>query len=247
MKKTFILLATLFAVANVPVASAQSPNTTSNATFPSPPVQGTITVSGLKSFNAVEADGRMEIFITIDPAATPELAIELNGNDPNQLKWWDDNSVMKIRHSNTKTSKPVVVRLTCRALIDLTISGASVTIQTPWVAHITTIDLSSNAKLVASIEAFDLKITARTNSTALITGIGIYTDCFCHSNSVLDLRDYVSRSVSLVGGGRSESFVHGEERLVVTALDNAAVFYRGKPTVLRLNEVRGGHANPIGD
>ena len=240
MKKTFIILTTLFAVTSTIVASAQNPNTP-------PTTSSTITVSGLNTFDAIEASGRMEIFVTIDPAKPAGMTIELNDNDPNRLKWWDDGGVLEIKHTYTNRSKPVVINLNCHALTGLTLSGASMTVKTPWAAHMITIDLVSSAKLVASVEAFDLRITARMNSTAVITGSGTYTDCFGYSSSVLDLRDYASRSVSLTATGRSECFVRGTERLVVESLDASSVFYIGKPDILRLHEVRGGHINTIGE
>ncbi len=243
MKKTFILLTTLFAVTNAIVAPAQNPNIAPA----SPSTESIITVSGLKAFDTIEASGRMEIFVTIDPARPVGMIIELNGNDPNRLKWWDDDGVLEIKHTYTNRSKPVVIELNCHAITDLTLSGTSMTIKTPWVAHMVTIDLVSGAKLVATLEAFDLKISARMNSTAVITGNGTYADCFGYSSSVLDLRDYSSRSVSLSATGRAECFVRGTERLVIDALDASSVFYIGKPDILRLHETRGGHINPIGD
>jgi small nuclear ribonucleoprotein (snRNP)-like protein len=234
MKGTAILLtlAALFAASTAGTISAQD---------------RTMTLDGLKEFGAIEAAGKIELITTIDPAQSPSLSIEYNGNDQNKLKWWDDGGVLQLKFNSSTKDKPVVVHITCRSLSTLDLSGgASMTTTTTWVEKMVTIELSSNSKLTATIEAVDIQLSAQTGSVVIIEGIGTYAAWDVRTRSSLDAHKFESKSTTLRTNGYAECKVYGSERLVVDATDGAKVFWRGAPDILRLRSSRGANVYPIG-
>ncbi len=228
MKKIFLLLAAALLTAGV---YAQN-----------------ITVNDLNPFRGLQVSGnRVEIIVTQNPGQPLSMSIEMNGNDPNMLKWWEADDALQIKYTPKNKEKPILVKLNCHTLDNLDLTGSSMTMATPWKANMITIIMSSNARLSAEIYAKDLKVSAQTSATAVIKGSGTYADYDTRSKSVLDVREYEVQSAFLRAAAYSECYVYGKERLVIEAFDGASVFYRGTPEIFRERTSRGGHTNHIGD
>ncbi len=210
--------------------------------------QSSITVDKLNPFRGIQATGnKVELHVTQNPELPLSMKIEMNGNDPNMLKWWETDGFLQIKYTPKEKDKPVVVRLNCHTLETIELVGVSMTMEGKWQADMVTVDLSGSAKLTAEIYAKDIKVTTQTSSAAVIRGGGRYADYDTRSKSVLDARNYAAESTFLRAGGYSECYVYGKERLVFEAYDGASVFYRGKAEIFRERTTRGGHANPIGE
>lgn len=209
--------------------------------------QNKITVDNLRHFNEIQVNGKIEIFVTLDTLRPLSMEIEMNGNDQNQLNWWDTDSTLIVKYTPKSKGQPVMIRLNAHTLEDLNLQSTSMTIESPWEAGIVTINLATNAKLTTEIHCKDLKVTAQTGSAAVLKGTARYADYDTRSKSTLDARALAATSTTLRAGGYSECFAYGTERLIIDAYDGAAVFYRGTPEIMRKRETRGGHSNPIGE
>lgn len=210
--------------------------------------QNNITVDNLNAFRSLQVNGnKIELTVTQNPELPLSMGIEMNGNDPNVLKWWETDGTLQIKYSPKNKEKPVVIKLNCHTLEELDLQGASMVMEGKWEQNMVTINLSGSAKLTAEIYAKDLKVNAQTSATAVIKGGGRYADYDTRSKSALDVRDYEAESAFLRAAGYSECYVYGSDRLVIEAFDGAAVFYRGTPEIMRLRGNRGGHINSIGE
>lgn len=228
MKKSFLLMAAVCIAAG---ASAQNK----------------ITVDKLTPFSEVQVNGKIEMFVTIDPEQPLSMTIDMNGNDPNQLKWWEEDGALQMKYSPKSKGQPVVVHLNCHDIKGMDIQSASVTLESIWQKDMVTLNLGNNAKLTAEIYCKDLKVTAQTNAAAVLRGTARYADFDARSKCTIDAREMAGTSTSLRAGGYSESYVYGKERLIIDAFDGASVFYRGNPEIFRQRTSRGGHTNPIGE
>ncbi len=207
-----------------------------------------ISVDNLDPFRGLQATGnKIELHVTQNPEQPLSISIEMNGNDPNMLKWWESEGLLQIKYTPKNKEKPVVIKLNCHTLETLDLTGVSMTMEGVWKQDLVTINLFSSAKLTAEIYAKDLKMTAQTSATAIIKGGGLYADYDTRSKSVLDVRNYAAKSAFLRAAGYSECYIYGKERLIIEAFDGASVFYRGTPEIFRERTARGGHTNPIGD
>ena len=210
--------------------------------------QSNITADNLSPFRGLQASGnRIELYVTQNPELPLSMTVDLNGNDPNMLKWWETEGMLQIKYTPKNKEKPVVIRLNCHTLEELELTGVSMTMEGQWRQDMVTVSLYSSARLMAEIYAKDLKVNTQTSATAVIKGGGRYADYDTRSKSVLDVRNYEVESAFLRAGGYSECYVYGKERLIIEALDGAAVFYRGMPEIFRERTSRGGHTNPIGE
>ena len=233
MKTKTFLLTMLFAAGAMCTLSAQ---------------EKTMTLDGLKEFSTLEATGKIEFIVTIDPAQAQTMTIEYNGNDQNKVKWWDEHGVMQMKFASSAKDKPISVHITCQQLTNLSLSrDASLTTTNSWVQKMITIELSSNAKLTSTIEATDIQLTAQTGAVAVIKGIGTYASFEGRTRASIDAVGYQSKSTDLRASGYSECKVYGSERLIVNAVDGAKVFWRGTPEILRLSSSRGANIYPIGE
>lgn len=210
--------------------------------------QNVITVDQLNPFTGVQASGnRIELFVTQNSELPLSMTVDMNGNDPNALRWWETDGMLQIKYSPKNKEKPIIVKLNVHTLDNLELQGSSMTMETVWNGHMVTIGLSNNAKLTAEIYAKDLKVTTQSSATAVIKGQSKYADYETRLKSVLDARNYVAESVFLRAGGYSEAYVYGTERTVIEAVDGSTVFKRGKPEIYRERVTRGAHVNYIGN
>jgi hypothetical protein len=208
----------------------------------------TLTLDGLTEFSTLEASGKIELAVTIDPTQPQAMTIEYNGNDQNKLKWWDKDGKLQIRFASSSKDQPIVVKLTCQQLTVLTLSkDASMTVATPWVQKMITVELSSDAKLTANIEATDIQLMAQTGAVAAIKGIATYAAFEGRTRASIDAVGCSAKSTEVRAAGYAECKAYGAERLVVNAVDGAKVFWRGTPEILRLHSSRGANIYPIGE
>lgn len=228
MKKLFLLLASAFMAAG---ASAQHQ----------------ISVDNINPFKELHVNGKIELFVTMDENRPLSMTMDMNGNDPNQLNWWESDGALQIKFSPKSKAEPVIMRVNCHGLDGMDIQAASVTVDSIWQGNILTLNLASNAKLTAEIYCKDIRVTAQTGATAVLKGTARYADFEARSKCVIDARDFAGTSTTLRASGYSESYVYGKERLIVDAYDGASVFYRGTPEIMRQKTSRGGHTNPIGE
>lgn len=209
--------------------------------------QNMIIVEKLNPFGQLQVNGKIELFLTIDPAQPLTMNIDLNGNDVNHLNWWDADGVLQIKYSPRSKAEPVIIRLNCHSLESMDIERASVTVESPWTEFMTTLNLSSGARLTAEIHSKDIKATTQTSSALVLKGSADFADFDARSKSTLNAREFEAGSATLRGGGYSESYVYGRDRLIIDAVDGAAVFFRGKPEIMRQRTTRAGHINSIGE
>lgn len=209
--------------------------------------QNKISVGIDQPFDVIESNGKIELFVTIDPSRPASMDIDMNGNDHNLLNWEVREGTLHMKYPPKNKSLPVIIRLNCHRLSGLTLSASSVTVETAWEAPMVTIGMSSYAKLTAGIRCKDIRAITQTNSTAILRGAAKYADFDARSKSQLDARDFEAVSLTLRATGFSESFVYGSERMIIESWDGASVFYRGEPEIFRKREGRGGTINSIGD
>lgn len=210
--------------------------------------QNVITVDQLNPFSGIQANGnRIELFVTQNPDLPLSMTVDMNGNDPNHLRWWETDGMLQIKYMPKNREKPIIIKLNVHTLEKLDLQGSSMTMETPWNGHIVTVNLSNSAKLTAEIYAKDLMVNTQSSATAVIKGESKYADYDTRLKSVLDARNYTAQSTSLRAGGYSEAYVYGTERIVIEALDGATVFKRGNPEIYRERTTRGGHVNYIGN
>jgi hypothetical protein len=229
MKKCFSLLA-----ATVVTISAMSQNQT-------------VTVDKLDPFGKLQVNGKIELFVTIDPEAEQSMRVEMNENDPTLLKWWVTEGALQIKFSPKSKGQPVKIRLNCRTLESIDVQVASVTIEGTWASKMLTANLATGAKFSAEISCKDLRVTMQSGATALIKGEACWADYDVRTKSVLDARALAGVSTTLRTSTFSETYIYGTERIVIDAVDGASVFYRGTPEIFRERVARGGHTNAIGE
>ncbi len=256
MKKLSLMCA-IFGVAILSAATAWGQGTnpvqtnataTSAATPATPATTGaTSNIDGLKPFSTLSAEGKIEIFVTVDPAHPQTMTIEFNGNDQNKFKWWDNEGKLELKFASSAKDRPIVVRLTCARLSSVDLSGASMTTVVPWRAKMMTVEMSAGAKLIATIETTDIELNATTKSVAVIDGLTTYAAFDARARSVVDASNLDAKSATLRANGYAECRIHGSERIVVDAFDGASIFWRGGPEILRLSHSRGATINPIGE
>jgi hypothetical protein len=175
------------------------------------------------------------------------MTLEYNGNDQNKLKWWDKGGKLQIKFASNSKDQPIVVKLNCQQLTNLSLlKGASMTATNTWTQKMITVEMSSDAKLMATIEATDIQLTAATGSVAAIKGIATYAAFEGRTRASIDAVGFSAKSTEVRAGGYSECKAYGSERLVVEAVDGAKVFWRGTPDILRLSS-RGAKIYPIGE
>jgi hypothetical protein len=206
----------------------------------------TITIDKLDPFKELQVNGKIELFITNNPNSSQSMTIDANGNDPNQVKWWNTEGVLQIRFSPKSKEQPVIIRLNAHSLETIDVQVASVTIEGVWSGSLLTANLATGAKFTATIECKDLKVSMQTAAAAHISGEIDYANYDVRSKSTLDARELAAKSADVSATIFSESYIYGSERIVITATDGASVFYRGTPTILRKKFARGGYANPLG-
>lgn len=229
MKKCFFLLA-----ATVVSLTAMSQNQT-------------ITVDKLDPFGELQVNGKIELFVTIDPKAEQSMRVEMNGNDPNLLKWWVTEGALQIKFSPKSKEQPVKIRLNCHTLESVDVQVASVTVEGTWESKMLTANLATSAKFSAAISCKDLKVTMQSGATAVIKGEARWADYDVRTKSVLDARGLASVSTNLHATTFSEAYICGTERIVIDAVDGASVFYRGTPDFFRERVARGGHTSTISE
>lgn len=228
MKKTFLLLTAALFAFNI---SAQNK----------------ITVDKLGQFTDLQVNGKIELFVTMDSKLPLGMSIDMNGNDPNQLKWWEEEDALQIKYSPKSKGQPVIIHLNCHSIKSLDIQTASVTVESRWEQNMVTLNAGSSARLTADISCRDIKVTSQTSAAVVLKGTADYADYDVRSKSTLDARAFDAVSATLRAGGYSESYVYGRDRLIIDAVDGASVFYRGNPEIMRQRTTRGGHTNPIGE
>jgi hypothetical protein len=207
----------------------------------------TITVDKLDLFKELQVNGKIELFVTINPTAVQSMSIDMNGGDPNQLKWWANKGALQIKYSSKSKSEPIIIHLNCCGFESIDAQGASVTVEGEWSGDMLTAQLTTSAKFTAEAHCKDLKVSMQTGATAILTGEACWADYDVRTKSTLDARALAAVSTSLRANSFSETYIYGTERVVIDAADGASVFYRGTPEIFRERTSRGGHTNPIGE
>ncbi len=198
----------------------------------------------LNEFKSVSLIGNMSAELV--RSDTLGVCMELVELDPKYITWSVSGGTLTIKSRPLQKNSMLKVKIFYTEMESLALNGAEALFSTPVTARAFTAALSSGAKLVASVDCFDIDLKLTGNSAAQIDGVSRYASIEAGQRSRVDARNMDASSLEARANMGSEIYAWGTERIVVEAATAANIFYRGDPVSLRTTVKLGGNINNIG-
>ncbi len=199
----------------------------------------------INDFTSVSLVGSMSVEML--PADKPGVYMELHGIDPGQVSWNVNKGTLaiKVRPAQQKPGA-LAVKIYYRHLTSLTSNGADVIFKEVLTEDLFAADMTTGAKLTATLDCRDFTLSLTGNSAAQIEGMSKYITLTANQRSKIDARRCEARAAFVKSYVYSEIYVWSTERLVAETSTGSSVFYRGEPELLHMVTKLGGNVNDIG-
>lgn len=209
--------------------------------------QQVIKGQGVGDFKEVTLVGNMGV--ELRQADAPGIEIELKDVDAKQVSWSVGNQGLNVRYRpmSIKTGGYVKVKIYYRSLESVSTNGAEVMIADEVRSGMFTADITSGAKFTGKFDCVDLQVHLTGNSAAQIEGKAKYLSLEANQRGKIDARGMQAISANVQAYIGAEIYVWSTERLVAQTNTGASIFYKGEPSILRVQTKMGGTINNIGE
>ena len=211
--------------------------------------QSTIRSDRMDAFSTISLSGNLNVELL--PSDRDSISITLIDSDIAKFKWnvSQDGELSAALRSGGSGRADIKI-YSAHPVTAISVSGSSLLINDTLKGNSLVMNVSGGGKVTALVDLLDLDLTASGNSAASFTGRAKYLTLRASESSKVNCRYLQSVSVQVDASTKAEVFVWGSERAVMSAGSNAAIFYRGKPVVVKASIPKismGASINNIGE